>query len=357
MHAHVVVQEMQFASRQHKSQSADFASQIDLLKQQKVTLQDHHTTLQQQHSNLQSKHAGLRQEHARLQTKHTGLQQQHQNLQDQQVSSQLQHGSLQQQHAQLQQQQQRLQQQHDDAQQHLQAASQELAASRAQAQELQKALNSKGQKLLSLQADSCLPATEPAFPMQHSQIDGWHQHQQSDPAPLIANQPAWDNENMCFSSLQSCPSSSDSPDNAVPINTGASRGSHGGSNCETGQILATVKAVQQAAEQLVSRTQDTDKLALLSVAELQRLETTCQAVLSNMQAVSQQRAQAEVLQLSRVVKQLETAAEDRRLCSLCMEADKDVVLNCGHQSCQKCCDMLTHCPFCSAAITLRIRVF
>ena len=341
---------MQIASRQHKSQSAELASQVDHLKQQQVTLQDHHASLQQQHISLQGKHAGLRQEHARLQTKHAGLQQQYQSLQDQQAALHLQHGSLQKQH-------QSLQEQHDDSQQHLQAASQDLAASRAQAQELQKAMSSKGQKLLSLQADSCLPVTQPANLNQHLQLNNSHQHQQADQTLSVSSQPASGHQSVSLLSLESCLSNPGSQARAAHVNTGVSRGSGAGPSCRTAQVLGEINALQQAAQQLVASSHNTDNLALLSVDELQRLETTCQAVLSNMQAVCKQRAQAEVLQLSSAVKQLETAAEDRRLCSLCMEADKDVVLNCGHQSCQKCCDMLTHCPFCSVLITLRIRVF
>jgi hypothetical protein len=46
------------------------------------------------------------------------------------------------------------------------------------------------------------------------------------------------------------------------------------------------------------------------------------------------------------------------LCTLCMEAPRACVFNCGHQVCAGCGDQrFTTCPFCRADITQRIRLF
>ena len=44
-------------------------------------------------------------------------------------------------------------------------------------------------------------------------------------------------------------------------------------------------------------------------------------------------------------------------CPICMERDKDCVLNCGHRLCLRCADGMVACPFCSVPIKLRVHTF
>ena len=52
-----------------------------------------------------------------------------------------------------------------------------------------------------------------------------------------------------------------------------------------------------------------------------------------------------------------TADDDSRLCEICMERPKCIVLNCGHPFCRQCVAPLHTCPNCRADITARTRVF
>ncbi|TDH67093.1 hypothetical protein CCR75_008240 [Bremia lactucae] len=49
--------------------------------------------------------------------------------------------------------------------------------------------------------------------------------------------------------------------------------------------------------------------------------------------------------------------QESLLCSICEERKKDAVFQCGHETCQKCADFLSHCPLCRQQIQLRIQRF
>ena len=44
-------------------------------------------------------------------------------------------------------------------------------------------------------------------------------------------------------------------------------------------------------------------------------------------------------------------------CSICLERPRNIVFNCGHQSCGQCGANLPACPFCRVAISARIKMF
>ncbi|KAL4087132.1 hypothetical protein PRIC1_013032 [Phytophthora ramorum] len=49
--------------------------------------------------------------------------------------------------------------------------------------------------------------------------------------------------------------------------------------------------------------------------------------------------------------------QDSLLCSICEERKKDTVFQCGHETCQKCGNFLSHCPLCRQQIQVRIKRF
>ncbi|KAL6757264.1 hypothetical protein V8C86DRAFT_2629638 [Haematococcus lacustris] len=55
--------------------------------------------------------------------------------------------------------------------------------------------------------------------------------------------------------------------------------------------------------------------------------------------------------------QLQAVAGRDCLCPVCWEAHRDLVFQCGHQTCCECGEKLTVCPICRTAVTLRIRTF
>lgn len=51
------------------------------------------------------------------------------------------------------------------------------------------------------------------------------------------------------------------------------------------------------------------------------------------------------------------ASADTLRCAVCMEARRSLAFGCGHQTCDKCGDQITSCPFCRQSITAKIRLF
>lgn len=49
--------------------------------------------------------------------------------------------------------------------------------------------------------------------------------------------------------------------------------------------------------------------------------------------------------------------QDALLCPICEERKKDTVFQCGHETCQKCGEVLSHCPLCRQQIQVRIKRF
>ena len=266
---------------------------------------------------------------ASLQASLASLQQQYASLQDQCIDSRKQHHHLQKQHtawqdqcSESQQKHHQLQEQYQACQGQLRTTAQELERSRSQVEQLRQAMSTKQSKQLSLQADSSLILQSGNASMQHQ-------------VTRYQCMPIWapSGERKTVQSTYSC------------------------TDTDSHSELVKATAIRDAAAQLAVGTGDVDALTALPVTELHRLESTCQAVLGNVVAVSRCKALAEVTRLRAQVDQLERSAEDSRSCSLCMEADKDVVLNCGHQMCQSCSKTLTQCPFCSAVISACIHVF
>lgn len=63
-----------------------------------------------------------------------------------------------------------------------------------------------------------------------------------------------------------------------------------------------------------------------------------------------------VLQRSIVEYQRQASADTLR-CAVCMEDRRSLAFACGHQTCDKCGDKMTVCPFCRQNITAKIRLF
>jgi E3 ubiquitin-protein ligase RGLG len=65
---------------------------------------------------------------------------------------------------------------------------------------------------------------------------------------------------------------------------------------------------------------------------------------------------AVVLQRSIVEYQRQASAETLR-CAVCMEAKRSLAFGCGHQTCDRCGEQMTVCPFCRQDIKAKIRLF
>ncbi len=63
-----------------------------------------------------------------------------------------------------------------------------------------------------------------------------------------------------------------------------------------------------------------------------------------------------VLQRSIAEYQRQASAETLR-CAVCMEDKRTLAFGCGHQTCDKCGDKITVCPFCRQGITAKIRLY
>lgn len=264
---------------------------------------------------------------AQLQAKVVIMQQQYQGTQEQLCEASTQHRQLHQQHSSLQDEYSSLQHRYSQLQQQYLACQSKQSvkaqtSSRQESLPLQSVKSIKQAKQLSLQADSSSPVqqTQAVVPQQY----------------VISYQstPFW-------------PSDGD---------TGPAQSTQPVRNTSD-QDIADPPAAQGAAERLAVSTASVQALTALSLSELHNLEHTCQSILSNVTAASRSKAVSEMSRLLCHSEQLERLAEDRRVCPLCMEADRDTVLNCGHQACQACCAALTQCPFCSVLITAQTHVF
>ena len=49
--------------------------------------------------------------------------------------------------------------------------------------------------------------------------------------------------------------------------------------------------------------------------------------------------------------------EDAEICGVCLDKLENTVFQCGHQTCDVCCEQLTGCPICRASIQSRARLF
>eukprot|EP00195_Chlamydomonas_chlamydogama_P012056 CAMPEP_0202893872 /NCGR_PEP_ID=MMETSP1392-20130828/3368_1 /ASSEMBLY_ACC=CAM_ASM_000868 /TAXON_ID=225041 /ORGANISM="Chlamydomonas chlamydogama, Strain SAG 11-48b" /LENGTH=651 /DNA_ID=CAMNT_0049578361 /DNA_START=173 /DNA_END=2128 /DNA_ORIENTATION=+ len=89
-------------------------------------------------------------------------------------------------------------------------------------------------------------------------------------------------------------------------------------------------------------------LEALSLLQLQQLE-------SRMDAAS--RTVREALMQRTIMEATRKASCEQQQCSVCLEAPRSVVFNCGHQTCDGCSAKIPVCPFCRVTITTKIRLF
>lgn len=267
-------------------------------------------------SHLEATLAALQQQHQRLQDQFCDLGNQHRQLQQQ-------HSSLQDQLSDSQHQYSQMEQQYLSSQEQVKRSAEDVESTQHQLEQTRRKMSTKMPQQLSLQADSCSPVEHTGHAGMQCQVTSY----QSTPFWSLTND---------TNTTQSMPSNAGTVFKAD---------------------LLCLSAIQDAAEQLAVRTEDMESLTALSVSELHSLETACQAGLSNVVAAARHKALTEVLRLTSLNEQLERSAEDRRICPLCMESDKNTVLSCGHQTCLACCQSLTQCPFCSLLITTRTHIF
>lgn len=115
--------------------------------------------------------------------------------------------------------------------------------------------------------------------------------------------------------------------------------------------------LQQLADRVLELTMQQDMLSTCPSTLLFSLEDTLQHAVRNTQRMAREKASSELSQMKVMLKQMEQTLEDYRACPLCMEHDKNMLLNCGHQFCEICCNALAECPFCRTAISMRLRMF
>lgn len=115
--------------------------------------------------------------------------------------------------------------------------------------------------------------------------------------------------------------------------------------------------LQQLAEQIVELTLQHTTFSACPATMLYSVEDMLQHALRNTQHVAREKASFELSHMKSRLKQMERTVEDYKVCPLCMEHDKDMMLNCGHQICETCCGTLTECPFCRTTVSMRLRVF
>ena len=58
--------------------------------------------------------------------------------------------------------------------------------------------------------------------------------------------------------------------------------------------------------------------------------------------------------MEKAIREKELAAELDNSCGVCLDAIRDVALNCGHRFCTDCAKALKECPYCRATVTHRI---
>ena len=115
--------------------------------------------------------------------------------------------------------------------------------------------------------------------------------------------------------------------------------------------------MQQLAEQITEFSLQQELLSTCATPLLYSLEDTLQHALCNVQHVARKKTMHETSQAKLLLKQMEQRIEEQKACPLCMDADSDVVLNCGHQFCEQCCAAVRDCPFCRTCVSMRIKMF
>lgn len=92
-------------------------------------------------------------------------------------------------------------------------------------------------------------------------------------------------------------------------------------------------------------------LEALSLQELMQLESRLDVSTRKVRDLVMAKSIAEV-QLRQAV-----AVTEQQLCSVCMERGREVVFQCGHQSCELCSNKLVVCPYCRVPISAKIKLF
>ena len=115
--------------------------------------------------------------------------------------------------------------------------------------------------------------------------------------------------------------------------------------------------LQRLADRIVELTLQRDTLSACPSMLLHSLEDTLQHAVRNTQRLAREVTSSELSQVKLTLKHMERMLEDHKACPLCMEHDKDMVLNCGHQFCEMCSTTLTDCPFCRKGVSMRLRLF
>lgn len=49
--------------------------------------------------------------------------------------------------------------------------------------------------------------------------------------------------------------------------------------------------------------------------------------------------------------------DEKFICNICMNNQKEICFNCGHLTCVDCCKDLIECPFCKGKITIKIKMY
>ena len=111
-----------------------------------------------------------------------------------------------------------------------------------------------------------------------------------------------------------------------------------------------------------------DALQHLSLPELHAVEVQLEmSMRATREAVLQRHIAAASLQAAQQAKDAAASAArsagqqqdaaDVMCCSICLERPRDLVFGCGHQSCGRCGEQLSACPFCRLPVTAKIKLF
>lgn len=98
-------------------------------------------------------------------------------------------------------------------------------------------------------------------------------------------------------------------------------------------------------------------LALLEGLDLTTTETSSDMLMeASRRVMDLNRALADA---ERTIRDRERAAIDERLlCPVCLDREKNLAFGCGHRVCDVCAEQLLHeCPTCRSPITVRTRLF
>ena len=276
-----------------------------------------HRALQQQCAALQQQQSEQQQQYTILEHQHTHLQQQH----DQMLQ---QHAEWQQQHAEMQQQNDELQQQNDLQQ-------------RAN-QQLRQELQNKSNRLDTLQEDALHEQSRQQMPKPYRVFK------------LQASSCMQDTGIADESCLQqaSAPTATDDCGERLEQQKSQKQDSKG---CDTMQFL------RQLLDGASGISQNHDHLMTSTLSQLHTVEADLEHALNTVRSAARSKSETEVMRCTGAAKQMERLLEQYKTCSLCMEHDQEIVLNCGHQLCSACSESLDSCPFCRAPVHTRTKVF